>query len=65
MYAPSDIRQDGLLIEPMQVNMWSQTGKAVYKCESAYGSGLPCLRAQAGSHTSYAASTVSYSQPSP
>jgi rhamnogalacturonan hydrolase len=45
--------------------MWSQTGKAVYKCESAYGSGLPCLRAQAGSHTSYAASTVSYSQPSP
>ncbi|KZW01171.1 rhamnogalacturonase-like protein [Exidia glandulosa HHB12029] len=33
------------------VNMWSKTGSAVIKCESAYGTGA-CLR-NSGSHTSY------------
>ena len=35
------------------VNMWSQTDQAVVKCESAYGSGVACIR-NSGSHTSYA-----------
>ncbi|KAF8914337.1 rhamnogalacturonan-hydrolase [Gymnopilus junonius] len=42
------------------VNMWSATGIAVIKCESAYGSGA-CLKG--GSGGSYAATTVSLSQP--
>ena len=45
------------------VNMWSQTDKAVVKCESAYGSGLSCIRANSGSHTSYAIVTSSLSKP--
>ena len=42
------------------VNMWSATGKAVMKCESAYGTGA-CLKS--GSGGSYAATTVSMTQP--
>jgi rhamnogalacturonan hydrolase len=42
------------------VNMWSATGQAVMKCESAYGSGA-CLKG--GSGGSYGATTVSYAQP--
>ncbi|EIM79283.1 pectin lyase-like protein [Stereum hirsutum FP-91666 SS1] len=44
------------------VNMWSETDKAIYKCESAYGTGA-CLQEVDSSITSYAASTSSYSQP--
>lgn len=44
------------------VNMWSETDKAIYKCESAYGTGA-CLQEVDSSVTSYAASTSSYSQP--
>lgn len=43
------------------VNMWSDTGKAVYKCESAYGTGGACLKS--GSGGSYAQVTTSYTQP--
>ena len=45
------------------VNMWSQTDQAVVKCESAYGSGVSCIR-NSGSHTSYAIVTSSISKPS-
>ena len=45
------------------VNMWSQTDKAVYKCESAYGSGLSCIKS-GSSHTSYAIVTTSATKPS-
>ncbi|KAL7278816.1 hypothetical protein ACG7TL_007833 [Trametes sanguinea] len=44
------------------VNMWSQTNKAVVKCESAYGTGLSCLKS-GSSHTSYAIVTQSATQP--
>lgn len=42
--------------------MWSQTNKAVVKCESAYGSGLPCLKS-GGTHTSYSKVTQSATKP--
>jgi rhamnogalacturonan hydrolase len=42
------------------VNMWSATGSAVMKCESAYGSG-GCVKG--GSGGSYKATTTSYSKP--
>ena len=44
------------------VNMWSQTNKAVVKCESAYGSGLSCIKG-GSSYTSYAVVTQSATQP--
>ncbi|KAL1943442.1 hypothetical protein VTO73DRAFT_4517 [Trametes versicolor] len=44
------------------VNMWSQTNKAVVKCESAFGSGVSCIRS-GSSHTSYAIVTQSATQP--
>ncbi|CDO76327.1 Glycoside Hydrolase Family 28 protein [Trametes cinnabarina] len=44
------------------VNMWSQTDKAVVKCESAYGTGLSCLKS-GSSHTSYAIVTQSATKP--
>ncbi|KAI0705023.1 rhamnogalacturonase [Cerioporus squamosus] len=44
------------------VNMWSQTDKAVVKCESAYGSGVACIKS-GSSHTSYAAVTQTISRP--
>lgn len=44
------------------VNMWSQTNKAVVKCESAFGSGVSCIRS-GSSHTSYALVTQSATQP--
>ncbi|KIM26589.1 glycoside hydrolase family 28 protein [Serendipita vermifera MAFF 305830] len=44
------------------VNMWSQTGKAVYKCESAFGSGVSCIKS--GTASSYAVVTVTPTQPS-
>ena len=43
------------------VNMWSQTGKAVYKCESAFGSGVGCIKS--GTASSYAVVTVTPTQP--
>ncbi|PVG00146.1 rhamnogalacturonase [Serendipita vermifera] len=43
------------------VNMWSQTGKAVYKCESAYGSGLSCMKS--GSGSAYGPVTVTATKP--
>ena len=45
------------------VNLWSLTNEAVVKCESAYGSGLSCIR-NSGSHTSYAIVTSSITRPS-
>ncbi|KAI1791435.1 rhamnogalacturonase [Ganoderma leucocontextum] len=45
------------------VNMWSQTDEAVYKCESAYGSGLSCIKS-GSSYTSYAIVTTSATKPS-
>ncbi|KDR70167.1 hypothetical protein GALMADRAFT_255018 [Galerina marginata CBS 339.88] len=42
------------------VKMWSATGKAVMKCESAFGSGA-CLKG--GSGGKYSPTTVSYSKP--
>lgn len=45
------------------VNMWSQTGSAIYKWQSAYGSGLPGLKAQSGTHTSYAVVTATATKP--
>ena len=45
------------------VNMWSETDEAVYKCESAYGSGLSCIKS-GSSYTSYAVVTTSATQPS-
>lgn len=42
--------------------MWSQTDKAVVKCESAYGSGLSCLKS-GSSHAAYAKVTQSATKP--
>lgn len=42
------------------VNMWGATGKANYKCRSAFGTGA-CLKS--GSAGSYAQTTVAYSRP--
>lgn len=42
------------------VNLWSWTGEAEYKCESAYGKGA-CLKASGT--TSYAATSTSYTKP--
>lgn len=41
--------------------LWSETGAAVMDCESAFGSGLGCLRS--GATSSYAAATTSYAKP--
>jgi hypothetical protein len=38
-------------------------GKAAYKCESAYGSGIPCLKPNSAAHKSYAPTSTSYAQP--
>ncbi|KDR70173.1 hypothetical protein GALMADRAFT_103315 [Galerina marginata CBS 339.88] len=42
------------------VNMWSATGSAVMKCESAYGSGA-CVKS--GSGGSYSQTTTTYTKP--
>lgn len=42
--------------------MWSQTDKAVVKCESAYGGGVSCIKS-GSSHTAYAKVTQSISRP--
>lgn len=44
------------------VNMWSQTGSAVAKCESAYGSGLGCIKSGTD-YTSYAVMTSTMTEP--
>ena len=44
------------------VNMWSQSNRAVVKCESAYGSGVGCIK-NSSSHTSYAVVTQSVTKP--
>ncbi|KAF9526747.1 rhamnogalacturonase [Crepidotus variabilis] len=44
------------------VNMWSLTGSAIAKCESAFGSGLGCIKS--GSATSYAVVTSTMAKPS-
>ncbi|KAI0830349.1 rhamnogalacturonase [Trametes gibbosa] len=44
------------------VNMWSQTDKAIVKCESAFGSGVSCIHS-GSSHTSYAVVTQSATRP--
>ncbi|KAF7969538.1 hypothetical protein HWV62_26987 [Athelia sp. TMB] len=41
--------------------LWSETGEAVIDCESAFGTGVGCLRS--GSTSSYAAATTSYTKP--
>ncbi|KAI0259155.1 rhamnogalacturonan-hydrolase [Gloeopeniophorella convolvens] len=43
------------------VNMWSQSGQALAKCESAFGSGVGCIRD--GDPSSYAASTSTMAEP--
>ncbi|OJT11688.1 hypothetical protein TRAPUB_11793 [Trametes pubescens] len=43
------------------VNMWSKTDKAVVKCESAYGSGVSCIKS--GSGGAYAKVTQTISRP--
>ncbi|THH13679.1 hypothetical protein EW146_g6568 [Bondarzewia mesenterica] len=45
------------------VNMWSATGEANYKCESAYGTGA-CLKAAGSMVASYALTSTAYSEPS-
>lgn len=42
--------------------MWSQSGSAIAKCESAYGSGLGCIKS-GSSHSSYAVVTSTMSKP--
>lgn len=44
------------------VNMWSQTNKAIYKCESAFGTGVGCIKS--GTPSSYAVVTVTPTRPS-
>lgn len=44
------------------VNMWSQTGSAIAKCESAYGSGLGCIKSGT-TYTSYAVVTSTMTVP--
>ncbi|KAI0745323.1 rhamnogalacturonase [Earliella scabrosa] len=44
------------------VNMWSQTDKAIVKCENAYGSGVSCIRS-GSSHTAYSVVTQSVTRP--
>ncbi|KAI0645895.1 rhamnogalacturonase-like protein [Trametes meyenii] len=44
------------------VNMWSATGKAVVKCESAYGSGVKCIKNDS-KHAAYSKVTQSISRP--
>ncbi|TDL16026.1 rhamnogalacturonase-like protein [Rickenella mellea] len=44
------------------VNMWSSTGKAVNKCQAAYGTGGSCLKS--GSGGGYAQVTLNVGQPS-
>ena len=43
--------------------MWSQSNAAVVKCESAYGSGVGCIKS-GSSHTSYAIVTQTITKPS-
>ncbi|OJT11689.1 hypothetical protein TRAPUB_11794 [Trametes pubescens] len=45
------------------MNLWSKTEKAVVKCESAYGSGLACIKSGT-THTAYSKVTQSISKPS-
>ena len=42
--------------------MWSQTDKAIVKCENAYGSGVSCIRS-GSSHTAYSVVTQSVTRP--
>lgn len=42
--------------------MWSETGKAIAKCESAYGSGLGCIKS-GDAYSSYAVVTSTMTQP--
>ncbi|KAI0823445.1 rhamnogalacturonan-hydrolase [Trametes gibbosa] len=44
------------------VHMWSKTDKAVVKCESAYGSGLACIKS-GSKYTAYAKVTQSITKP--
>lgn len=44
------------------VSVWSQTGNAVAKCESAYGTGLGCIKSGT-SFTSYATVTSTMTIP--
>ena len=45
------------------VYMWSLTDEATMKCESAYGSGVSCIKS-GSSYTSYAIVTTSATKPS-
>ncbi|KAF8320340.1 rhamnogalacturonase [Clavulina sp. PMI_390] len=45
------------------VNMWSQSGAGLAKCESAYGTGLGCIHS-GSSYTSYAVTTSTMTEPS-
>jgi hypothetical protein len=45
------------------VYMWAENSVAHALCESAYGSGVGCLKPNSGSHTSYAGVTSSYAKP--
>jgi len=45
------------------VNMWSQSGSAIAKCESAWGSGLGCIKS-GSTHSSYAVVTSTMTKPS-
>ncbi|TDL15361.1 rhamnogalacturonase [Rickenella mellea] len=49
-------------ISLQNVKMWSATGKAVNKCQAAYGTGGSCLKA--GSGGGYAQVTLTVSEPS-
>ena len=45
------------------VYMWSETNEAVVKCESAYGSGVSCIKS-GSTHSSYAIVTSTMTKPS-
>lgn len=45
----------------IDVYLWSDTGSAVYKCESAFGTGA-CLHSSVAA-TSYAATSTAYNKP--
>ncbi|RPD63561.1 rhamnogalacturonase [Lentinus tigrinus ALCF2SS1-6] len=45
------------------VYMWSETDEAIVKCESAYGSGVSCIKS-GSTHTSYAVVTSTVTKPS-
>lgn len=47
----------------VDMKLWSQTDKGIYKWQSAYGSGLQGLKPQSASHTSYATVTATPTRP--